>query len=598
MKYCDIHYKEKNPRETVSFLIKKLYDLGARVTERWNEDNESETCSLRLRFNGTSIGSNGKGIDREYARASAYGELFERLQNDILFNLSDKEYFELKKKFGFMYSPDEKYMSVYEIIKQGGSFIEFIMKKEDAFDIEKQCDIVRNLLGIEGEDNSILCLPFYSIGENRVLYLPYDLYSSYYGSNGMAAGNTAYEAIVQGMSEIFERVSQERIHKEHPCLPEIPLESLKKYPHLYNRMKKLKDMKDYNFKLIDCSFGGEYPVVGLIVIEKNSGKYGLKLGCHPNYAVAIERTITEASQGHNISKYSNRSILDFFNREVDNPTNITNGYKYGHAQFPYQLFGKDYVYDRVENDSQKTNKEYYVEWKDKILNKGYDILIRDVGYLGFPSYHIIIPGLSEIVNSNSDTLKAKNTRRYVIDLLENIENVNKNNCQYIISVLNYYADDIFSNRLSNYFNNVDVSNIPYKRCNCDTIYFVAMCYIMLEDYVRAYEHICMIENIRALNNESVEEDKLLLGIKLYLEGMCVIKEHDTVMDYLMNFFDIEILDKINNLLKDPKDVLVKQYTFEKKINNCDQLKNLINNIYVQKKNNIISQNENESIFMG
>ena len=42
--------------------------------------------------------------------------------------------------------------------------------------------------------------------------------------------------------------------------------------------------------------GGKYPVAALIILEKNTGKYGIKLGCHPDFGVAMERTFTEAAQ--------------------------------------------------------------------------------------------------------------------------------------------------------------------------------------------------------------------------------------------------------------------------------------------------------------
>lgn len=45
---------------------------------------------------------------------------------------------------------------------------------------------------------------------------------------------------------------------------------------------KLKENDRYEYILKDCSFGGKYPVAALIILEKNTGKYGIKLGCHPD----------------------------------------------------------------------------------------------------------------------------------------------------------------------------------------------------------------------------------------------------------------------------------------------------------------------------
>ena len=51
-----------------------------------------------------------------------------------------------------------------------------------------------------------------------------------------------------------------------------------------------------------------------------------------------------------------------------------------------------------------------MDWK--ITNAGYDVMIRDV-HIGFPSFHIIIPGLSEMVYPSDLQFRATNTRYYV-----------------------------------------------------------------------------------------------------------------------------------------------------------------------------------------
>ena len=52
------------------------------------------------------------------------------------------------------------------------------------------------------------------------------------------------------------------------------------------------------------------------------------LGCHPYFGVAIERTLTEATQGQDLAEYSKRSSVDFTNNHVDEWKNIYNSYKF------------------------------------------------------------------------------------------------------------------------------------------------------------------------------------------------------------------------------------------------------------------------------
>ena len=50
----------------------------------------------------------------------------------------------------------------------------------------------------------------------------------------------------------------------------------------------------------------------LIILEKNTGKYGIKLGCHPDFGVAMERTFYRSgTRTGDIYQYSGRSIIDF-----------------------------------------------------------------------------------------------------------------------------------------------------------------------------------------------------------------------------------------------------------------------------------------------
>lgn len=579
MNSYEMHYKEASPQDTVWLLLKKLYGLGIKVTEHWNEDPIAETASLRVNILNSVIGTNGKGVTREYARASAYGEFFERLQNDILCTLQFKDRASILEEFGFVIAPDEKYLQIEELIKQNDAYIRFVLEQQDALNmpLQKQVEKIQELCYRHiNEEGQILGMPFYDVKHQKVVYLPSDIYINHYGSNGMAAGNSPAEALVQGMSEIIERVVQRKIHIEKPCLPEIPLEKLKRYPYLYERYKKLRENTNYNIRLIDCSFGGKYPVAGLIVLEKNTGKYGLKLGCHADYRIAIERTITEASQGQLVTDYSERSIFDFMNQAVDEETNITNGYKYGRAQFPYQLFGSNptYEYYDFETNSQKTNEDFLAEWTEKIIADGFEIYIRDNSYLGFPTYHIIIPGLSEIDQYQGFVARASNTLSFSKKLLSHIENVDVSNCKYIIATMQYYSNDLFMNRLTYYMNRPKGQRFPYEDINCDVLYFIAMCYVLMEDYEKAYKNTSVIEQAAYYRRASDHTILMIHVVNLYLSGMIVEKNHDTVIDYLRQLYDEDIIQTVDDIFSDPSKVLIQQYSFEEN----EQKNELHNNV--------------------
>lgn len=229
-----MHYKQKTPEETVQFLQDILKNMKVEVTETWQERSSIGTYALRLDFRGTKIGANGKGVSKAYAKASAYAEFFERYQNDIL---GPRVFF--GSKFPFFMSPDEKILSSAEIVQNANSFTSLYFSQRGLSGVSDEekakafYDVQKVDYHIYGLEDKYITLPFYSIKEKKVVYLPKSTYTPFYGSNGMCAGNSPEEALVQGLSEIIERVVQRRIFTEKPALPDVPEEYIQQFPYVY-----------------------------------------------------------------------------------------------------------------------------------------------------------------------------------------------------------------------------------------------------------------------------------------------------------------------------------------------------------------------------
>lgn len=560
------HYKEAAPEATVEKLLSKLGRLGIEVEEDWQDESYINTFSLRVNFKGTNIGANGKGTTKEFARASAYAELFERYQNGILIN---PRFIPKNKSLdNVSVACDEKYMSAEEIIEQEDPFMKMYFKRRCLQDASKS-DKVKSFKDtnkvdyfISGFENRYVTIPFYDVRGNKVQYLPQWVYCTYYGSNGMAAGNSPYEAIVQGLSEIIERAVQKKMFTLRAGLPNVPDDYLKKYPDLYERYIKLKSVEGYIVEIKDCSFGGKYPVVGLLILQKNTGKYGMKLGCHPDFGIALERTLTETTQGMDVFEYaSHRSFVDFFNRNVTDWINITNSFKVGLAQYPYQMLSVDAMYEFTEPEdvSCYSNDEICLKWINDLLKEGYDILIRDVSTLGFPSYHIIIPNLSELIDAGDDKIRAYNTRAFASGILQTPAKITKDHCKYIVASIGYFSRSLVENGLESYYADVTNIRLPFNKFGASSLYLAAMCNVMCEDYVEAYKKITMIEQ-RCLQADDQDYEVIKIkAISKYLSGMLVMNNHDEVMKYLHRFFTSEYCDEINDLFSDPSLVIIKQY---------------------------------------
>ena len=72
-----------------------------------------------------------------------------------------------------------------------------------------------------------------------------------------------------------------------------------------------------------------------------------------------------------------------------------------------------------------------------LLDEGYDVLIRDVSNLDFPSYHILIPGMSELNDGSDTATRADNTRAFISGFLVKPSLINKENVKFILASLGH-----------------------------------------------------------------------------------------------------------------------------------------------------------------
>lgn len=102
---------------------------------------------------------------------------------------------------------------------------------------------------------------FQSFFGNEEVYIPLNILSNLYVSNGLVSGNTADEAKVQALSEIFERHAKLEIIKNGYALPKYPEEIIASFPKLH---ADLVELRNAGFIVeIDASLGGKFPVTAI-----------------------------------------------------------------------------------------------------------------------------------------------------------------------------------------------------------------------------------------------------------------------------------------------------------------------------------------------
>ena len=565
-------YKEVLPEKTVEKLKGLLKQLGIEVEEKWIDASSVGTYSLRVCVKGTNIGQNGKGMTKEFAMASGYAEFFERFQNGMFRFRLEKP----TKELPFTYAPDERTLSIEELMNKENSFLDNIVEANGhgKDTKEEQIKYIKHVLNqdtilVEKED--YLSLPYYSVKNSNITYVPERLFSYTCNSNGMCAGNSKEEALIEGLSEIFERYAGIEIFKRKLTLPEIPESYIDKFPKVKQMVEKLKKNEKYYFRLVDCSFGGKYPVAGLYIIDKNTGKFGFKLGAHPDYGIAMERCFTEASQGRDIYEYAETCLFDFYDGEDSKNRSFTEFIYGDFSAVPYQILGKklDYEFTEMPDVSNLDNKETLRRMVKTILDEGKDILIRNVTSLGFPAFRIIVPGMSEI--SFDPTAKYFNIFATLQQLFSDFRKITKDNIKEVIKLMEIVVNEIGYTQLALLLSLKEDVLLPCASIGSEGKYLLGILYIMDGQYDKAAKMLedlnFLVENI----SKNQAENIMVKAVYYYASAMDKLKSHEEAMYYIKMLFDENIAKCIDESFKDRDNILQNHYgiTQEDYVDNND-----------------------------
>lgn len=390
--------KDSNPVKTVENIKEILRGIGIEkleeiCLERVVNDHVTEAIFLRLPGDMT-VTSNGKGTNYEFSRASAYGEFMERLENANLFATVP---------------PDLIKMSPRELLDKGllnfwfNEKLENVKKYAD-FAVDVCCNYANR---VHPDEKTADMLPFYHVNKDAISYISPHMLQYTGGFTGSCAGNTPHEALVEGLSEVFERHVIRKAIKEPLSFPDIPEEYYLKY-------ESIKKIVEYchkiGFKVVvkDASLGKKYPVACAVLIDEKTKGYYAWFGAHPSLPIAIERCFTEIFQG---ADFSNRQFVDTLFK-FDGAKNNTipdarmdNAFNHRFLEVNPVFFTKkpeyQFNYDDWKENENISNFEMFNNMIDMLLKDNIDVFIRDVSFLNFPAYIICVPALiSTLTNIN------------------------------------------------------------------------------------------------------------------------------------------------------------------------------------------------------
>ena len=384
-------YKAEVPHITIERIRAILNDADIKVSEECSADASDLFYSAHLRIisgnlSVMDISTNGKGKSRDFALASAYGELMERLQSRILFGLRYSIPTDVSN-LKYTFAPDEKRLIDQDFIHS----------------LHTYTCLPHNVTSLYNEPYEI-GLPFANIRDKSIAYLPMRVIEHCCGSNGMCAGNTRHEAILQGICEIFERYALRLIY--HKALtPPIIHSSIPISETLRDKIKHLESAEECKIDIVDCSCGIGLPVYGLRIIRNKSSEYQFHLGADMIAEVAVERVLTELFQN------SSRIPVHIFDipyqlklcsdlRLIENER-VKYGFRCNHT--PLCVFSDTPSYAPMEFSPERGQSDQ-TDLKiafSIVYNLGKEIYIRDNSFMGFHAYTIYIPGMSELINVES-----------------------------------------------------------------------------------------------------------------------------------------------------------------------------------------------------
>lgn len=383
--------------ETIANMSAILAGLGMKIEIASWRNIVPNVWSLHIRdAQSPMCFTNGKGSTKESALASALGEFIERLNCNFFYN--DQFWGEDIANAEFVHYPDEKW---FQPGPKGELPAEVLDEHtREIYDPEDE------LLGTHLYDTNsgnkargICSLPFVRQSDGETVYFPSNLIENLYLSNGMSAGNTLAEAQVQCLSEIFERAVKREILEGELALPDVPEHVLAKYPKIVEGIKGLEE-QGFPVLVKDASLGGQFPVMCVTLMNPRTGGVFASFGAHPNFEVALERSLTELLQGRSFEGLNDLPKPTFSSNAVTEPNNFVEHFIDSSGVVSWRFFSAKSDYDFVEwdftNNGQNSNADEAQELFTILEDMGHEVYMAVYQHLGATACRILVPGYSEI----------------------------------------------------------------------------------------------------------------------------------------------------------------------------------------------------------
>ncbi len=563
-----ILYKFDTPANTIERITQILKNMDISVRQETLKSIDGFLFSCCYSLDGIEyMVQHGKGTSSEFAAAGALAELMERMQNFAIFT----------SKIG---------VDKTDILRVIPDMIEICDLDKLHSINDKRCESdIRGVCGelIISSSGPIYVDKFYDVKNNMVVFLPHINMLFTTGSNGMCAGNTPAEAMVQGICEILEREVLKQIYAENVIPPTIPDKFLKNSDSY--KIIKAFDNKNISIIVKDCSVGMDFPVVGVIGVNKITGRYRLAIGSHPVFDYALQRTLAELYQGFGEEelfelgkemKLGNDPFAEpntRTDRDIKRTINYMDQFTGRKGELPEGIFYKEPTYEfkpwDTFNDSHSYEEDLKI-FKNLVISNGSNIFIKNLSFLDFPAYYIYITRYSPTTYSlpwkNTDIFKKMYELRRTItpklhQIYSNLANSSVHEVLDLLTFVEYYLscpEISKDDKPHGWIESIFHSKIPEEYI-IPPEYLLALLYHKVGNYEASYKKMDGLFNRYGFEREGQKHlfafrDALFLLSKKY--------KADEIENLLSNYYQNNCVSTVMSMLTN-KDIILKTINIPK-----------------------------------
>ena len=385
--------KDASLEETISNMSSIIESLGIKLEISSWRNLVPHVWSVHIRdADSPMCFTNGKGATKDAALCSALGEYLERISNNYFYN--DYYLGEEISDSDFVHYPNEKW---FKPLRDDSLPVGLMDEKLlEIYNLDEEL-LASHLIDTNSgnKERGICALPFERYSDKETIYIPVNLIGNLFVSNGMSAGNTKYEARVQCLSEIFERAVKNKIITQEIALPDVPKSVLEKFPKIVEGIEKLEN-QGFAIFVKDASLGGEFPVMCVTLMNPKNGGVFASFGAHPNFEVALERSLTELLQGRSFEGMNDILPPSFNTFAINEHNNIVDHFIDSTGVISWKFFSSksDYEFNHW-NFCGSTHEEF--DYLMGILSRmEKEVYIADYEELGASACRILVPDYSEI----------------------------------------------------------------------------------------------------------------------------------------------------------------------------------------------------------